>query len=150
MCVCVCVCVYIFKISIASTSSALRNASTRPRDCTEILIYDSLSSLGFVLAFTRYLFSSRPLYENQYYYSQTPPLFGHPTPPLHPPHYCTKQCSPPTILYCNACHTILVVAISCKGQGSLRAVTWPSQDIANTSFVWCMAYIRRFKGALRA
>jgi len=69
------------------------------------------------LAFTSYSFSSRPLYENQYYYSQAPPLFGHPTPPLHPPHYCTKQCSPPTILYCNACHTILVMAISCKGQG---------------------------------
>jgi len=35
-----------------------------------------------VLAFTRYSFSSRPLYKNQYYYLQTPPLFGHLTPPF--------------------------------------------------------------------
>ena len=42
----------------------------------------------YSLAVTRYSFSSRPLYENQYYYSQTPPLFGHPTPPLHRRHYC--------------------------------------------------------------
>jgi len=40
------------------------------------------------LAFTRYSFSSRPLYKNQYYYSQIPPWFGHPTRPLHRPHYC--------------------------------------------------------------
>jgi len=35
-----------------------------------------------------YSFSSRPLYTNQYYYAQTPTLFGHPTPLLHRPHYC--------------------------------------------------------------
>jgi len=36
-------------------------------------------------AFTRYSFSSRHVYKNQYYYSQTPPLFEHPTlPPSSP------------------------------------------------------------------
>ena len=55
-------------------------------------------------------------YQNQYYYSQTLPLFGHPTPSLHRIHYCAIQCFPSTILYYSACHTILVVAISCKGQ----------------------------------
>ena len=33
------------------------------------------------LAFTRYSFSSRPMYKNPFYYSQTPPLFGHFPPP---------------------------------------------------------------------
>jgi len=36
------------------------------------------------LALTRYSFSSRPAYKNQYYYSQTPPLFGHPPAPSSP------------------------------------------------------------------
>jgi len=39
-----------------------------------------LSAWSRGLAFTRYSLSSRPLYENQYYYSQTSPLFGHPPP----------------------------------------------------------------------
>ena len=68
------------------------------------------------LAFTRYSSSSRPLYTNQYYHLQTAPLFGHTTPTLHCPHYCAIQCFPQTILYCNTCHTTLVIAISCEGQ----------------------------------
>jgi len=68
------------------------------------------------LTFTRHSFSSRPLYKNQYYDLQTPPSFGHPSRPPHRPRYCAIQCVPPTIFYCNACHTILVMAISCKGQ----------------------------------
>jgi len=67
-------------------------------------------------AFTRYSFSSRPLYKIQYYYSQTLPSFGHPTRPRHRPRDCAIQCFPPTILYCNTCPTILATAISCKGQ----------------------------------
>jgi len=74
-----------------------------------------------MLAFTRYSFSSRPLYTKQYYYSRTPPLFGHPTLPLNCQHYCAIQCFPPTIIYCNTCNTRLVMAISCKGQ------CWPLQ-----------------------
>jgi len=58
------------------------------------------------LAFTRDSFSSRPLCENQYYDSQTSPLCGHPTRPLHRPHYCGIQCFPLTLPYCNTCHTI--------------------------------------------
>jgi len=59
--------------------------------CTHTLAADELGSkltstpshVHNTLAFTRYAFSYRPLYTNQYYYSQIPPLFGHPTPPLH-------------------------------------------------------------------
>jgi len=68
------------------------------------------------LAFTGYSFSSRPLYKNRYYHSQTPLSGGHPTRLLHHPRYCAIQCFPPTILYCNTCHTLLAMAISCKGQ----------------------------------
>jgi len=82
-----------------------------------------------VLAFTRYSFSSRPLYTNQYYHLQTAPLFGHTTTTLHCPHYCAIQCFPPTILYCNTCHTTLVIAISCKGQPRCgRIHTLPPTD----------------------
>jgi len=63
---------------------------------------------------TRYSFCSRPLYRNQYYDLQTPPLFGH-SPPLHRPHYCAMLCFPLTILICNTCHTLLVMAVSCEG-----------------------------------
>jgi len=75
----------------------------------------------WVLAFTRYSFSSVPLCEKQYYYSQTSPLCGHPTRPLHRPHYCIIQCFPPALPYCNTCHTVLLVmAISCGGQSGLE------------------------------
>ena len=57
-----------------------------------------VSAMQQVFALIRYSFSSRPLYKNQYYYVQTPPLFGHPTPLLHHPHYCAIQCVRPTIL----------------------------------------------------
>jgi len=74
---------------------------------------DGLTPCRRQLAFTRYSFGSRPLYTNQYYHLQTAPLFGHTTPTRHCPHYCAIQCFPPTILYCNTCHTTLVTAISC-------------------------------------
>jgi len=67
-----------------------------------------------MLAFTRYSFSLRHLYKNQYYYPQIPPLFGHPPPSS--PTLLRNIVSPPTILYCNTCHTILGMAILCKGQ----------------------------------
>jgi len=68
------------------------------------------------LAFARDSFSSRPLYKNQCYYSQTPTSCGSPLPPHHRLHCCAIQCFPPTILNCNTCHTILRMAISCEGQ----------------------------------
>jgi len=69
------------------------------------------------LAFTRYSFSLRPLYKNQYYYSQAPPLFGHNHSPPFTTHTIAQYSAPPpTILHCNTCHTILAMAISSKGQ----------------------------------
>jgi len=53
---------------------------------------------------------------NQRYSLQTPPLFGHPTPPLHCTHYCAIYCFPSTPLHCNIYHTILLMTISCKGR----------------------------------
>jgi len=75
------------------------------------------------LTCTRYSLSSRPLYKNQYYYELTPPLFGHPTPSLLRPHYCAILYFLPTVLCCNTCHTIMVMAISCKGQAALPAAS---------------------------
>jgi len=88
-----------------------------------------------VLAITRYLFSPRPLYKIQCYYSQTPSLFGHPNHPLHRLHYCAIQCRPPAILYCNTCHTILVMAISCKGQHTVtcHSSAWRDWSVLNSS-----------------
>ena len=44
------------------------------------------------------------------------PLFRHPTPRMHHPHYAQYVAPPPSSLYCNMYHTILAMAISCKGQ----------------------------------
>ena len=42
---------------------------------------------------------------------------GIPPHPRHRPHYCATYYTPPSPLYCNICHIILVMAISCsKGQ----------------------------------
>jgi len=72
---------------------------------------------GGGVAFTRDSFSSRLLYKKSILLFTNTPLFGHPNHPLHHPHDCAIQCFPPTILYCNSCHAILVMAISCNGQG---------------------------------
>jgi len=47
------------------------------------------------LDFTRYSFSSRPLYKNQNYYSQTPPLCGHPPPSPSSPTLLRNTVFPP-------------------------------------------------------
>ena len=67
------------------------------------------------LACTGYSFSSRPLYKNQSYTSQAPPLFRHPPPPsiAHTSaHYCVSP-DPP---FMQNIDTILAMPISCKGQ----------------------------------
>ena len=43
---------------------------------------DPRAAVGLYKIFVKF----RP-YKNQYYYSQTPPLFEHPTSPLHRPRY---------------------------------------------------------------
>ena len=68
------------------------------------------------MAYTRYYFVSGLLCMNQYYSLLTHLLFRHPTPPRHRPEDCAIECFPPTPHYCNIYHTILAVAISCKGQ----------------------------------
>ena len=84
-------------------------------------------------AFTRDSFSSRPVYKNQYYYSQTPSLFGHPPPPLHHLHDCGIHRFPPTILHCNACHTVLVTAISFKDQRTIDDKFTPTNYLTPSS-----------------
>ena len=87
-------------------------------------IIDEGSALGGALLLcglrgwpdTRYCFVSGLLSTNQYYSLRTLPLFRHPPPPCHRLHYCAVQCFPPTPRYCNIYHTILAMAISCKGQ----------------------------------
>jgi len=61
------------------------------------------------VSFEDFVQESIPLFANT-------PLVWAPHPPLHRPHDCAIQCFPPTILYCNTCHTILVMAKSCKCQ----------------------------------
>ena len=57
------------------------------------------------------VFMSRLSYTNQYYYLQTAPLFGQPLTAPHRPHYCAIYYIPPTSLYCNICHIVLVMTI---------------------------------------
>ena len=86
----------------------------------------SKPALSSSLAFTRYCFMSRFICTNQSFSLQTPPLCGHSTTPLHRPHCCALYCYPPEILYCNIYHTILVIAISCKGQAQARILVGSS------------------------
>jgi len=53
---------------------------------------------------------------NQYYSVRTHPLLRYPTPPRDRPHYCAIYRFPLTPRDCNIYHTILAVAMSCKGQ----------------------------------
>ena len=53
-----------------------------------------LIEYSYSSAFTRYSFCSRPVYKNQSYYSQTPPLFGH-LPPSSSPTLLRNIVSPP-------------------------------------------------------
>jgi len=53
--------------------------------------------------------------------------------------HCAIYALPPTPLSYAIHHTILGMAISCKGQGA----PWPLHDIAITNVVWCMACTRR-------
>jgi len=56
------------------------------------------------LTFAKYCLIWRRMCTNQYDSLQTPPLFGHPTPPLHRTHYCAQYCFPSTP--CIAMYTI--------------------------------------------
>jgi len=94
------------------------------------------SSSLYLLVFTRDSLSLWPVCRNQYYDLQTPLLFRHSTSPLHRLQCCAVQCFPPTICNNNTCHTILVMAISIKGQftsrrasirASVRGVIVPSE-----------------------
>jgi len=81
-----------------------------------ISLYIYIYHIHPYLAYTRYCFVFGPLCTNQYYSLRTHALFRHPSPPRHRPHNCALYCFPPTPRYCNVYHTILVMAISCKGQ----------------------------------
>ena len=59
-----------------------------------VVTIDDPAHVVRALTFTRYSFSSMPSYKNQYYYSQTPPSFGHPTRPLHA-HAIAHYSAPP-------------------------------------------------------
>jgi len=83
------------------------------------------------------------VYKNQYYYSQTPPLFGHP-PPLHRPHYCSMLCFLPTILSYNTCHTILVMTISCQGQAVTSYTDLPLLWAGHTHIPICRVPFTRY------
>jgi len=50
-----------------------------------------------------------------------PLCLGTALPPLYRLHDCARHCCPPIILSSNTCHTILAMAISCKGQGKEAA-----------------------------
>jgi len=74
------------------------------------------------LAYTRYCFVFGLLCTNQYHSLRTHPLFRHPTAPRHRPQYRTIYCFPPPPRYYNVHHTLLAVAISCKGGQPLSSV----------------------------
>jgi len=67
------------------------------------------------VALYKILFMSRLMYTNMYYTLQTPPLFGQPPHRSSSPTLLRNRLYPPTPLYCNICHMILEMAISCKG-----------------------------------
>jgi len=69
------------------------------------------------LAYTRYCVVSGVLCTNQYHSLRTHPLFRHPTPPIIAYTIAQSNAFLLTPRYCNVYNTILVMAISCKGQG---------------------------------
>jgi len=56
--------------------------------------------------------------ESMLLFANTPFVWA-PHPPLHRLHFCAIQRFPPTILHRNTCRTVLVMAISCKGQAGI-------------------------------
>ena len=81
-----------------------------------------------------YIYMSIYMYLHMYIvFVNTPLVWAHYPPPLHRPHYCAILCFPPTILYCHTCHTILGMAISCKGRA---AKAEPPTRHQQPPFVW--------------
>jgi len=92
-------------------------------------MYINISALGWALAFTRYCFTLRLTCTNQSSFYSPP----HP----HCPHYCTtstrllRNTRPPfdPLVYAIH-HTMLVMAISCKGQAGLCSARRSSRWVA--------------------
>jgi len=108
------------------------------------------SAASRALAFTRYFFISRLVCMNQSYSLQTPPLFGHPASLLHRTHFCAIYCLPSTTSYCNIYYTLLVMAISYKGQAVPRqprsSYPWANPFAASLTTQLIVSFLVQLRG----